>query len=70
MPKLIEVIVPPLDGTEFVVVWLEHHGLTCRTCSYHGGVGKRYLEDTAEWIEDDSGDWDDKIDAKFFVTGE
>ena len=66
MRKLVEVKLPPLDGQIFV--WASYHGVMSRTCYYHGGVGKHYLEDTAEWVEDDSSDWDDEVDAKYFIA--
>ena len=60
--KLIQVTVPPIDGTDFVVVWA---GRDC-VFSDEGRVDdglfrmKNYSTD----------EWEDDLDAKFFVAGE
>lgn len=72
MPKLIQVITPPLDGTEFVVVWIECGAIYTNRYKIVDGVIFFFDLDNYRYEKeyDTPCSWDDDIDAKFFVMGE
>lgn len=70
--KLIQVTVPPLDGTEFVVVWIESE--TILTNRYKIIDNIVFVFDVENYLYEKEWDtpcsWDDDPDVKFFVAGE
>jgi len=61
-----EVKMPPLDGTQFVVVWVDaDEGVQSQICKVVDNVIN--LFEGGNWIDWECASWDDDVNARYFV---